>query len=115
MEYEELKNENGDENESSEKIRERVAKALAIQERRFKGLSIRTNSEMGLKEIKQFIKIDEDGQRILKDAHRRYQLSARSYHKILKLARTVADLEGSEKIKDIHIQRAIMYRPKIEG
>lgn len=111
VEYEKL--EGYDESEPSAKIRERVAKARRMQETRFKKSSIRTNSEMGLREIKQFIIIPDHIKPLIKLAHAEHQLSARSYHRLLKLVRTIADLEESEEIQRHHVMEALTYRPKI--
>lgn len=111
VEYEKLE---GAEGKSSEEVRQIVEQAREIQARRFRGLPIRTNSEMGLREIKQFIKIGDDLRPVLKLAHARHQLSARAYHKILKISRTIADLAGSEDIMPDHVAEALEYRPKQE-
>lgn len=104
----------GEESDSSEKNREEVEKARDIQKKRLKGLSIQTNSEMGLREIKQFIKIKDSLKPVLKLAHERFNLSARSYHRVLKLARTIADLANSEEIEENHLAEALSYRPRQE-
>lgn len=103
------------EGESSERVRRRVNQARETQKTRFKKLAIRTNAEMGLREIKEFIKIPSELKPILKLAHERHQLSARAYHKILKLTRTIADLEKSAEIKEQHLLEALQYRPKLEN
>ncbi|MCS7250165.1 MAG: YifB family Mg chelatase-like AAA ATPase [candidate division WOR-3 bacterium] len=100
--------------ESSEKIRERVEKARKIQLERFKGLKKRkpifANSQMDHKDIKKFCEISEKSQNLIKLAMEKFGLSARAYDRILKVARTIADLEGEEKIKENHIAEAIQYR-----
>lgn len=101
--------------EPSEDIRKRVEDAQAIQKKRFRGHSVRTNSEMGLKEIKQFIPVNDTLKPVLKLAHERYRLSARAYHRVLKLARTIADLRKSPNIEPDHLAEALQYRPKIEN
>lgn len=105
----------GEGNESSEEIRTRVASARAIQETRFKELAIRTNAEMGLREIKQFIPITKLLHPVLKLAHEKHRLSARAYHRVLKIARTVADLAGTKELEGDHLLEALQYRPKIEN
>lgn len=101
--------------ESSALIRARVEIARALQTRRFHNLPLHTNSEMGLREIKQFIPIREALLPVLQLAHARHRLSARAYHRVLKLARTIADLSGSEDISQDHLVEALNYRPKIES
>ena len=96
--------------ESSAVVRGRVAAARERQLKRFEGLSIRTNAEMGLREIKQFIKLNETLTNYLRLAHERYRLSARAYHRVLKLARTIADLHDSDEITDAHLLEALQYR-----
>jgi magnesium chelatase family protein len=98
--------------ESSRKIQERIQKARGIQEKRFEGLLITTNSEMGIKEIKKFCKIDEKSQKLLKIAVNQMHLSARGFNRVLKLSRTIADLAGKDSINSEHIAEAIQYRPK---
>jgi len=96
--------------ETSEQIRLRVIKARNIQLERFKKYKIRTNSQMSGKLLKKFCVIDEAANSLLKDAIDKMGLSVRSYTKILKVARTIADLAESEKIKEEHIAEAISYR-----
>ncbi|MBS4016344.1 MAG: YifB family Mg chelatase-like AAA ATPase [Candidatus Latescibacteria bacterium] len=100
--------------ESSEKIRARVNKAREIQLERFKDLKkkkpIYNNSQMESREIRKFCEIDATSESLLKTAIDRFGLSARAYDRILKVARTIADLEGSLNIKPAHISEAIQYR-----
>lgn len=98
--------------ESSEEIRSRVIKARDIQKKRLKGVGIMTNSEMGVRELKKFASLSEEVKDILNQAAQRLDLSGRAYHRVIKLARTIADLEGAEEIKEPHILEAIQYRPK---
>jgi magnesium chelatase family protein len=70
---------------------------------------------MGPAEIHQFCQLDQTGTNLLKAAMQQMQLSARAYHRILKLARTIADLAGSEQIQTAHVAEAIQYRPEIAG
>lgn len=93
-----------------EKIKERVEKARQIQKERFK--KEKTNSEMSLSEIKKFCEIDSRSQTILKKLIDSGRLSARGYHKVLKVARTIADLEEKEKIASENIAEALMFRLK---
>ncbi len=101
--------------ESSEDIQGRVQKARDVQTERFKHLKdIKTNSEMSIKEIKEYCKLSEAEQNFMKTAVVKMYLSARSYHRILKLARTIADLEGVEVLAINHLAEALQYRPKVE-
>lgn len=98
--------------ESSQKIKERVEKARAVQAERFKDTKQVTNSEMTARDIKEYCKLSKESLEILKSAIEKLHLSARSYTKILKISRTIADLEGSNNIKSHHIAEALQYRPK---
>ncbi len=93
--------------EPSCKIKQRVESARVIQRNRFK---TGTNAKMGEKELKQYCKLDKDSTDILEMAFKKMNLSARAYTRILKVARTIADLEGCEDIKKSHILEAIQYR-----
>ncbi len=96
--------------ECSQVIRERVEKATEIQKTRYKDEGICFNSQLEGTLIKKYIRLDNDVEKILEDAFVKMNLSARGTHRILKLARTIADLEGNEIIEEIHIQEAIFYR-----
>lgn len=97
--------------ESSEKIRERVIKAREIQTSRFKNeKGIHYNAQMTPKLLKKYASPDEDGLKKLRDAIVKLNMSARAYDRILKVARTIADLDNSEYVKSEHIQEAIGYR-----
>lgn len=106
---EELLNYN-QEAESSKDIRKRVIKARNIQKERYKNDGILTNSELTTKLIKKYCKIDKACEEIFKTAIVKYQLSGRRYDRILKLARTIADLDGSDIIKQNHLMQALQYR-----
>jgi len=100
--------------ESSEDIRARVEKARQIQRDRFTELKngVMTNADMRVAEVRQFCELDESGQQLIKAAMTQLQLSARAYHRILKLSRTIADLAGEEEIKSTHLAEALQYRQK---
>ena len=68
---------------------------------------------MRVGEIRQFCKLQEEGQRLMRAAMTQLNLSARAYHRILKLARTIADLAGCEDIQSVHLAEALQYRPKL--
>ena len=99
-------------NESSAAIRARIEQARAIQRERYAGSSIYTNSEMGIREIRRFCGLKEEEERFLQQVFARLGLSARGCHKILKVARTLADLEGKEQIerwKRAHRHRKLQH------
>lgn len=97
--------------EPSKIIRARVTKARELQEARFETYQgIHYNAQMGVKQIRKYCKLDEASLQLLKTAMERLNLSARAYDRILKVARTIADLEGSETINGTHIGEAIQYR-----
>lgn len=96
--------------EPSAKIRERVIKARKLQANRYQKEGILTNSELSAKMIKKYCVLDEKSEQILKMAAQKYQLSGRKYNRILKIARTIADLSGSQDIKLEHITQALQYR-----
>lgn len=96
--------------ESSEEIKKRVNKARAIQLERFKDSKIYSNSKMSEKEFKEHCSLDKECTDILETAFKKLNLSARAYNRILKVARTIADLDGEEKINKSHILEAIQYR-----
>lgn len=95
-------------------IKERVAKARTIQTKRFKGAArkINTNSEMNVKDLAIYAPLTPEIKILLNQSAERLQLSARAYHRTIKLARTIADLEGSEYITTPHILEALQYRPR---
>ena len=96
--------------EASSAIRERVTKARTIQYARFKADGIYANAHMKPRHIRKYCKIDEDSLSLMEKAMNRLGLSARAYNRILKVARTIADIEGTEKIASEHISEAIQYR-----
>ncbi|MCX7705199.1 MAG: YifB family Mg chelatase-like AAA ATPase [bacterium] len=96
--------------EDSETIRKRVEKCRKIQFHRFRGTGIYCNAHMDTKQLKQFCILDDDCKRFIQEALEKMNLSARGYDKILKVARTIADLEESEKITLSHIAEALQYR-----
>jgi magnesium chelatase family protein len=105
--------ERGDRKETSSQIRDRVALARQIQQKRFWDDPIQTNSEMKNRQIKEYINLKQGPRNMLNDGAEVFQLSARSYLKMLKLSRTIADLEGSVTIREEHVAEALQYRPRI--
>jgi magnesium chelatase family protein len=108
MVYKELQVE--DKQETSEEIRTRVSLARQIQLERYRGQNFFFNSGLTPRTIKKYCKLDMKEQSLLEEAFIKMNLSARAYHRILKVARTIADLDQSEKIKSKHISEAICYR-----
>ncbi len=100
--------------EKSEVIKTRVEKAREIQRKRFINDKIKTNGQMNLSQIKKYCNLDEKSKEIVLNIVKKHNLSARSYHKILKLARTIADLENSENLNPSHVLEASSYRLKME-
>ena len=96
--------------ESSEEIKQRVNKAREIQLNRFKSNKIYSNAKMGEREFKEFCSLNKECTDLLEIAFKKLNLSARAYNRILKVARTIADLEGSENIEKAHLLEAIQYR-----
>ncbi|TAK30808.1 MAG: ATP-binding protein [Chloroflexota bacterium] len=101
--------------EPSSAVRARVEAARAVQRRRFEGTRLVCNAEMAPAEVRQHCKVDGVGQSLLKAAMSQLHLSARAFHRILKLARTIADLDGMEMIEARHVAEAIQYRPRGRG
>jgi magnesium chelatase family protein len=117
--------------EGSETIRGRVEAARRRQRERFAGLQwqgarrrrgeaqssdpgwLTCNADMRVAEVRQFCKLDEAGEGLLRAAMAQMNLSARGYHRVLKLARTIADLTGCEQIQAAHLAEALQYRPKL--
>ena len=108
VEYKDLKGDK--EEESSLIIRERVRKARNIQLNRFEKDKIFSNSEMPNKDIKKYCKLTSSSEKIMNSAFNKYKFSGRTYNKLLKVSRTIADLDGEESIQDNHILEAIRYR-----
>jgi magnesium chelatase family protein len=101
------------EGEASIVIRKRVENALSKQQERFSKKKIIMNSEMSARDLKELLLMEEEGRGIMRQAMRTLSLSARSFNKVLKIARTIADLESSLKVKPEHVLEALQYRPKI--
>jgi magnesium chelatase family protein len=98
------------EGEPSTGIRERVQRARKIQQKRFSGLKIHSNSQMNGRILRKFCPVDVQGGTLLEQAVTRLRLSARAYDRILRVSRTIADLEGAKSIESRHLAEAIHYR-----
>ena len=100
----------GETGDDSAQMRRSVLRAQQIQQERFEGLPIRFNSQMRRSEVDRFCKLRPKDRFVLEQAYQRYNMSARGYYKILKVARTIADLEESTQIERNHLLEAIGYR-----
>jgi len=98
--------------EKSETVQARIKAARSLQQKRFEGTSLTCNAEMTPAEVREFCQVEEQAQSLLKAAMKQLYLSARAFHRILKLARTIADLENGDIIKAHHLAEAIQYRPR---
>ena len=99
--------------ESSAEIRQRVESARQVQRERFtESSAIACNADMRIAEVRKFCKLDETSESLMRSAMNQMNLSARAYHRLLKLARTIADLGGSENIQPPHLAEALQYRPR---
>ena len=115
VETQKLVDDKGQKRESSRRIQSRVQNARNMQLKRFKKMGIKSNSEMTTRDVKNFCEIDEPSRTIMISAAATMNLSARSYFKVIKIARTIADLAGDTKASSTHIAEALQYRPKVEN
>jgi hypothetical protein len=99
--------------EDSKTIRAQVQATRERQLERFTGTKLTCNAEMGPTEVRQYCQTDASGEKLLKAAVQQLHVSARAYHRVLKLARTIADLAGSEMIAANHVAEAVQYRPRV--
>lgn len=98
--------------ESSETVRSRVERARQIQRERFDGTKFFSNADMTPVEVREFCQAEPSAQALLGTAMRQMSLSARAFHRILKLARTIADLDDAGQIQSSHLAEALQYRPR---
>lgn len=108
--FKELRSRGATGGESSEAIRERVIKARNVQLDRLQGEGVFSNSAMSSSQIRKFCALDQQSETLLERAMQRQGLSARAHDRILKVARTIADLDGAENISAVHLGEAINYR-----
>lgn len=97
-------------NESTKDIKARVMEARSRQESRYRGTRYRFNAELGAGDIREYCALGTREQEMMEQVFRVMKLSARAYHKIIKVARTIADLDGAEDITEIHLSEAVCYR-----
>jgi len=100
--------------ESSPEVRDRVEEARERQRQRFAGTDIASNADMRPAQIRKYCALDEPCQALMKTAMRQLQWTARAYHRVLKLSRTIADLAGEEDKTQVHLAEALQYRPKLD-
>jgi len=112
LKYEEMSK--GGAGETSQTVRKRVEEARAIQVSRFRNDGILTNREMSVRHIKKYCALDETAEKMMKNAVSSMGFSTRTYHRLLKISRTIADLENSQNIKPQHLAEALQYRPREE-
>jgi len=110
LEYDKLSDERF--GEGSEDIQARVEVARRLQRERFEGTRLSCNADMTPMEIREFCRLESEGQGLLRAAMKQLSLSARGFHRVLKLARTIADLAGEVNIGPVHLAEALQYRPK---
>jgi magnesium chelatase family protein len=108
LEFEELRDKLP--TETSADIRARVNTARRLQQKRYAGTGTECNAYIGSKLLEQYCALDKTCEKLMKDAYDRLGLTARSYDRILRVARTIADLAGSETIERVHLAEAIQYR-----
>ena len=101
-----------EENNTSAQIRARVMEAVRIQKERFAGTPFTFNADMNAKAVEVYCPLGRSERLFVRDIFEAMNLTARSYHKILKVARTIADLEGQENISEEHLAEAAGYRPR---
>ena len=101
--------------EPAEAVRERVEKARSLQRQRFEGTDLTSNADMGPGEIRKYCALDDPSRALVRQAMTQLQLTARAFHRVLKLSRTIADLAGEPEIASAHVAEALQYRPRLWG
>lgn len=101
--------------ESSENIRERVERARELQKKRYKNETFLYNGHLDVNGVRKYCEPDEESNKLIEKMYERLGLTARSYHKLLKVSRTIADLDGSDQITKKHLSEAILYKSSIEN
>ena len=101
--------------ETSQAVRGRVADCREVQLRRFKGKRLTCNAELGPAGVRDYCRTDDAAKALLRSATTQLYLSARAFHRVLKLSRTIADLEGADTILAAHLAEALQYRPRRLG
>lgn len=110
VEYEELKNQQSKE-ETTQQIRERVLRAHEIQKKRYAGSLFHFNSQLTASALDTYCELGSAEEEQMRQVYRQKHMTARAYHRLIKVARTIADLEGSERIREEHLSEAVFYRP----
>ena len=100
--------------EPSENVQARVVAARARQTERLKGTGLTTNADLTAAEVRSLCRVEDAAQALLKAAMKQLYLSARAFHRVLKLARTIADVDGVDIIRAEHVAEAIQYRPRTQ-
>lgn len=99
--------------ESAQLVKQRVEQARNLQRKRLEGTGLVSNAEMGPKQLSTLLSISASGRRLLLDAYNRMGLSTRAYYRIMKVAATIADLDGSSRIEEVHVAEALSYRQRV--
>ncbi len=110
LEYDEISNNNPEREKESEKMRDRVIAAGEMQRKRYQGLPYDFNSELDTEGVYEFCGLNKREAELMEKIFRKMKLSARGYHRMLKVARTIADLDGEKSISEKHLKEAVSYR-----
>jgi magnesium chelatase family protein len=113
VDYETLTTKTAETTGETERAREQIQRARDIQANRFKGLGIATNAEMTSRDINEHIEISENVKVLLRNSAEKLKLSPRSYHRLIKVAQTIADLDQKKHIAESHVLEALQYRVKL--